>query len=56
MLAAVILAHQGGWDEILMVLGPILIMVALLRLAKRRVATKEPPDAQPGAASDPRRG
>jgi hypothetical protein len=32
----VILAHQGGWDEMLMVLGPILVMVGLLALAKRR--------------------
>jgi hypothetical protein len=32
-----LLAHQGGWDEILLVLGPILIIVGLLRLAKHRV-------------------
>ena len=32
-----VLAHQGGWDEILLVLGPILIIVGLLRLAKNRV-------------------
>ncbi|MEQ1872896.1 MAG: hypothetical protein ABL953_04135 [Ilumatobacteraceae bacterium] len=32
-----VLAHQGGWDEILLVLGPILIIVGLLRLAKSRV-------------------
>ena len=32
-----LLAHQGGWDEILLVLGPILIIVGLLRLAKKRV-------------------
>ena len=31
------LAHQGGWDEVLLVLGPILIIVGLLRLAKNRV-------------------
>lgn len=30
-------AHQGGWDEILLVLGPILIIIGLLRLAKNRV-------------------
>jgi hypothetical protein len=42
----VILAHQGGWDEMLMVLGPILIMVGLLALAKRRAdrAAEEQPD------------
>ena len=41
-----ILAHQGGWDEMLLVLGPILIMVGLLALAKRRAerSTEEQPD------------
>jgi hypothetical protein len=32
-----ILAHQGGWDEILWVLMPIAIMVWLLRVASQRV-------------------
>jgi hypothetical protein len=50
------LAHQGGWDEILLVLGPILIIVGLLRLAKKRVdqspaspaaAPNNPPDGDP---------
>ena len=31
-----ILAHQGGWDEILMVLVPLLVIAGLLALAKRR--------------------
>ena len=31
-----VFAHQGGWDEMLMVLVPIGILVGLLRLAKRR--------------------
>lgn len=31
-----ILAHQGGWDEALFVIGPLLFIVFLLRLAKRR--------------------
>ena len=30
------LAHQGGWDEMLMVLVPIALLVGLLRVAKRR--------------------
>lgn len=34
---AVVLAHQGGWDEILMVAGPILVIVIVLRIVKRRV-------------------
>ena len=36
-LRTVLLAHQGGWDEILLVAGPILAIVGLLALAKRRV-------------------
>jgi hypothetical protein len=32
-----ILAHQGGWDEILLVGGPIVVIIALLAIAKRRV-------------------
>ena len=32
-----LLAHQGGWDEILLVLGPILVIAGLLTLAKQRV-------------------
>lgn len=35
------LGHQGGWDEILLILGPMLVVVALLRLAKRRVERGE---------------
>ena len=33
----VILAHQGGWDEVLLIGGPIVAIVGLLLLAKRRV-------------------
>jgi hypothetical protein len=33
----VLLAHQGGWDEILLIAGPIVIIMGLLWLAKRRV-------------------
>jgi hypothetical protein len=32
----VVLAHQGGWDEMLMVLIPIAVVVLLLRVASRR--------------------
>jgi hypothetical protein len=31
-----ILAHQGGWDEILMVVGPLALIGGLLWLANRR--------------------
>lgn len=32
-----VLAHQGGWDELLLLLAPMAVVVALLRLAKKRV-------------------
>ncbi len=35
-VTAVLLAHQGGWDEILMVLVPIAIFGVLLVVANRR--------------------
>lgn len=33
---ASLLAHQGGWDEIIMVAGPILVFGGLLLVARRR--------------------
>ena len=32
-----ILAHQGGWDEILLVAGPIAVIVGLLAIVKKRL-------------------
>ena len=32
-----VLAHQGGWDEILLIAGPIVVIVGLLMLARKRV-------------------
>ena len=34
--ALVVLAHEGGWDEILLVAGPIVVLGAILWLANRR--------------------
>lgn len=47
-LVALLLAHQGGWDEIALVLGPIIILGGLLMLANRRadrIASKRDEDA-----------
>ncbi len=44
------LAHQGGWDEILLVLGPIAIIAGLLYLAKKRVKDQRPPDTPESGA------
>ncbi len=49
MPTAAVLAHQGGWDEILLVLGPIAVIVGLLMLARKRVADgAEKPPAKTG--------
>jgi hypothetical protein len=40
---AIVLAHQGGWDEILLVAAPMVVVAALLWLAKRRVTRSGPP-------------
>lgn len=39
MTASIIalLAHQGGWDEILLVAGPIVVIVGLLVIVKKRL-------------------
>ena len=46
-----LLAHEGGWDEVLLVGGPILLIVGLLAIAKRRVdaqvAQRDGPDGPP---------
>ncbi len=36
-MAGTLLAHQGGWDEMLLVLGPIAVVAGLLMLARKRV-------------------
>lgn len=33
-----VLAHQGGWDEILLVLAPVSLFAGLLFLANKRAA------------------
>lgn len=36
-----VLAHQGGWDEILFVLAPLVLFAILLVIARRRVDRME---------------
>ena len=43
MTAIATVAHQGGWDESLLVAGPIAVIVGLLWLAKRRIDRRPPP-------------
>ena len=40
LFADALVAHQGGWDEIMWVLVPIIVMVGLLRVATLRVRGK----------------
>ncbi len=35
-MVALVIAHQGGWDEILMVLGSLSLIGALFAFAHRR--------------------
>jgi hypothetical protein len=43
------IAHQGGWDEMLLVLGPIAVIIGLLMLARKRVGSAETePGPKPG--------
>lgn len=36
MFGLFIIGHQGGWDEILYVAGPVLLIAGLLLIAHRR--------------------
>ena len=38
---AVLLAHQGGWDELLFVLLPIALFAGLLAVANRRATRQQ---------------
>jgi hypothetical protein len=47
---SLILAHQGGWDEALMVLVPIGLFIAVLRVADRRAKQVQATRLQTGRA------
>ncbi|WP_162788240.1 hypothetical protein [Amycolatopsis albispora] len=40
----VVLAHQGGWDEIMLFAGPVAIIVLLVVLARRQAPPPEEED------------
>jgi hypothetical protein len=46
-----VLAHQGGWDEILLVAGPIVLITGLLLVVRRRVGKLPPPGERPDVQS-----
>jgi hypothetical protein len=50
-----VLAHQGGWDEILLVAGPILVIVLVLWRATQRaerIAAKRNADSVETSATN----
>jgi hypothetical protein len=55
-MAAVVFAHQGGWDESLMVLGPIALFGWLLWRANRRAQSRLDDDAPADEADDRSQG
>lgn len=57
-LVVPVVAHQGGWDEILLVAAPLSLFAGLLYLANRRAdrlvqsRQQEPPDDEDGAPGE----
>lgn len=47
-----LVAHQGGWDEVLLVGGPLAIIAAALWLANRRVSAQLSDGERTAAPSD----
>ena len=35
--ATALLAHQGGWDEVLLIVGPLVTIVGIVLVAKARI-------------------
>jgi hypothetical protein len=53
MATVLLLAHQGGWDETLLVLVPIVVLGSLLALANRRANAALAQEAAAKAAAEP---
>jgi hypothetical protein len=47
-----VLAHQGGWDEILIVVGPMVLIGGVLAVIRRRVGTIPADDVPPNSLAD----
>lgn len=60
MVLAAVLAHQGGWDEAILVALPLVVLVALLRMARRRALEEAERDedgaGDPAAPTGPEAG
>ena len=55
MIGNSILAHQGGWDEILIIIGPIAAIVGIVALVRRRLRSEaeQHTEAEAAPASGP---
>ncbi|MCY4069471.1 MAG: hypothetical protein OXE79_10275 [Acidimicrobiaceae bacterium] len=53
-MGLVVLAHQGGWDEALLVAGPLLVFAGVVWSAKRRAVKQAglQPESQAPANED----
>ena len=49
MIANSILAHQGGWDEILIIIGPLALIVWVVALVRHRMRRDADAEASSGA-------
>ncbi len=47
-MMSLLLAHQGGWDEILLVAGPLAVFAGALMLANKRANQKLAEQADAG--------
>lgn len=45
--AGVVIGHQGGWDEALILLAPVLVLTGLVAAAWARAARRADGDAPP---------
>ena len=52
LIAISLLAHQGGWDEILLVAAPMAFVGWLLGVAKKRMSRAAPSTADPGLGAE----
>ncbi|MGH9245683.1 MAG: hypothetical protein ACRD29_15475 [Acidimicrobiales bacterium] len=52
MAGALLLAHQGGWDEILLVAGPIVLLAVLLWRANKKASELEADAAEEAEEAD----
>lgn len=48
-----VLAHQGGWDEVLILLSPVAVFALLRMFERRRRGRSKSPDAEPAPSDSP---